>query len=79
MSAGNEMVAIPPGQVMLSDRRTQRSWSVRLAAYQLAAVPVAQARYVQVTGQRPSAAHGERLPVAGVSWWDRGRVLQRPV
>lgn len=60
MSAGEEMVAIPPGQVRLSDRRTQRSWSVKLGAYQLAALPVTQARYLQVTGQRPSAARGER-------------------
>jgi formylglycine-generating enzyme len=70
MGAGTEMIAIPPGQVTLSDRRTQRSWPVKLAAYQLAALPVTQTRYVQVTGQGPSAAHGERLPVAGVSWWD---------
>jgi formylglycine-generating enzyme len=70
MGAGTGMIAIPPGQVTLSDRRTQRSWSVKLAAYQLAAFPVTQTRYVQVTGQGPSAVHGERLPVAGVSWWD---------
>src|SRR5262245_7681044 len=70
MSTGNEMIAIPPGLVTLSDRRTQRSWSVTLAAYQLAAFPVTQARYVEVTGQRPNAAHGQRLPVESVSWWD---------
>ena len=64
------MTDIPPGQVTLTDRRTQRSWSVDLASYQLAAFPVTQARYAQVTGQRPGATHGDQLPVEGVSWWD---------
>ncbi len=71
--AGNEMIAIPPGQVMLSDRRTQRSWSVDLAPYELAAFSVTQALYAQITDQRPSAAHGGQLPVEGVSWWDAAR------
>src|SRR5688500_7248 len=70
---GNEMIAIPPGRVTLSDRRTQRSWSVELAPYQLAAFPVTQALYAQVTGRRPSAARGDRLPVECVSWWDAAR------
>jgi formylglycine-generating enzyme required for sulfatase activity len=68
--AGNEMVAVPPGQVMLSDRRTQRSWSVELAPYQLGAFEITQALYAQITGQRPGTARGDRLPVEGVSWWD---------
>jgi formylglycine-generating enzyme len=72
-SAENTMTAIPPGQVTLSDRRTQRTWSVDLASYQLAAFPVTQARYAQVTGQRPGATPGDRLPVEGVSWWDSVR------
>jgi sulfatase modifying factor 1 len=71
--AGYEMVAIPPGPVTLSDRRTQRSWSVELAPYQLAAFPITQARYAQVTGERPSTAQGDQLPVEGVSWLDAVR------
>ncbi|MFF5144808.1 formylglycine-generating enzyme family protein [Streptomyces sp. NPDC013157] len=70
---GNEMVAIPPGPVTLSDRRTQRSWSVEVSPYQLAAFPVTQALYAQVTGGRPSVAQGDRLPVESVSWWDAVR------
>ncbi|MDA8369718.1 MAG: SUMF1/EgtB/PvdO family nonheme iron enzyme [Nocardiopsaceae bacterium] len=70
VGAGNGMVAVPPGQVMLSDRRTQRRWPVELAPYQLTAFPVTQAQYAQVTGWRPSTAHGDRSPVEGVSWWD---------
>jgi formylglycine-generating enzyme len=72
-SAEIEMVAIPPGCVTLSDRRTQRSWSVEVAPYQMAAFPITQSRYAQVTGQRPSTAQGDRLPVEGVSWWDAVR------
>jgi formylglycine-generating enzyme required for sulfatase activity len=70
---GTEMITIPPGQVTLSDRRTQRSWSVELAPYRLAATPVTQALYTQITGRRPSAAPGDQLPVECVSWWDAVR------
>lgn len=64
------MVAVPPGRVMLSDRRTQSSWPAEVAPFQLAAFPVVQSWYAQVTGQRPSSAQGDRLPVEGVSWCD---------
>jgi formylglycine-generating enzyme required for sulfatase activity len=67
------MIAIPRGQVTLSDRRTQHRWLVELAPYQLAAFPITQARYAQVTGQRPSTAQGDQLPVEGVSWWEAVR------
>ena len=72
-SAANEMIAIAPGRVTLSDRRTRRSWPVELAPYRLAAFPVTQARYAQVTGQRPSTTQGDQLPVEGVSWLDAVR------
>ncbi|WP_261576095.1 formylglycine-generating enzyme family protein [Frankia gtarii] len=68
-----EMIAIPPGQVTLSDRRTRRRWSVDLASYRLAALPVTQAQYARITGQRPGSVQGDRLPVEGVSWWDAVR------
>jgi formylglycine-generating enzyme required for sulfatase activity len=67
------MIAVAPGQVTLSDRRTQRQWSVELEPYEIGAFPVTQARYALVTGEWPSAAHGARLPVEGVSWWDAVR------
>jgi len=67
------MIAIPPGQVTLSDRRTQRSWTVELAPYELAAFSITQARYAQVSGERPSIAQGDQLPVEGVSWLDAVR------
>lgn len=64
------MITVPSGRVTLSDRRSQRSWSVECASYQLAAFPMTQARYAQVTGERPSAARGDQFPVESVSWWD---------
>ncbi|MFI0901656.1 formylglycine-generating enzyme family protein [Streptomyces sp. NPDC020983] len=64
------MVAVPSGQVTLSDRRTQSSWPVEVAPFQMSAFPVTQSWYARVTGRRPSSAQGERLPVEGVSWWD---------
>nr|WSW64969.1 formylglycine-generating enzyme family protein [Streptomyces sp. NBC_00995] len=67
------MVDVPAGRVTLSDRRTQRSWAVDLAPFRLAAFPVTQAQYAQVTGERPSTAQGELLPVEGVSWLDAVR------
>ncbi|MFD9452634.1 formylglycine-generating enzyme family protein [Streptomyces sp. NPDC059985] len=72
-SAEPGMIAVPPGRVTLSDRRTSRSWAVDLAPYRIAALPVTQARYAEVTGLRPSAARGDRLPVESVSWWDAVR------
>jgi sulfatase modifying factor 1 len=67
------MVRVAPGSVTLSDRRTQRSWAVELAAYELAAHPVTQAQYERVTGERPCAVQGDRLPVESVSWLDAVR------
>ncbi|MFQ6326659.1 formylglycine-generating enzyme family protein [Nocardia sp. CWNU-33] len=67
------MVAIPAGRVTLSDRRTQRSWSVAVEPYSISRFPVTQSQYAHVTGQRPSAAHGDRMPVETVSWWDAVR------
>lgn len=67
------MIAIPPGRVTLSDRRTQRSWTVALPAYRISAIPVTQELYAAVTGERPSAARGDRLPVESVSWLDAVR------
>ncbi|MFC8664665.1 formylglycine-generating enzyme family protein [Streptomyces sp. NPDC057199] len=72
-STVNEMIAVPPGRVTLTDRRTQRSWPVELAPYRLGAFPVTQALYAQVTGARPSSTEGDRLPVESVSWWDAVR------
>ncbi|GAB2919096.1 formylglycine-generating enzyme family protein [Streptomyces mayteni] len=68
-----ELVPVPAGSVTLSDRRTERSWSVEVAAFGLSAFPVTQAHYARITGQRPSAEPGDALPVESVSWWDAVR------
>ncbi|MFJ8042575.1 formylglycine-generating enzyme family protein [Kitasatospora sp. NPDC096147] len=72
MDLGDEygLVEVPAGTVTLSDRRTQRSWDVGVASFALSAVPVTQESYARVTGLRPAAGVGERLPVEGVSWFD---------
>ncbi|MYU51743.1 MULTISPECIES: formylglycine-generating enzyme family protein [Streptomyces] len=70
---GDGTIAIPAGRVTLSDRRTRQSWPVDLAPYRLAAFPVTQAQFAEVTGERPSSARGDQLPVEGVSWWDAVR------
>jgi sulfatase modifying factor 1 len=69
----NDLTLLPPGRVTLSDRRTRRRWTVDLQPYQLGTFPVTQAQYADVTGERPSAAGGNSLPVEGVSWWDAVR------
>jgi formylglycine-generating enzyme required for sulfatase activity len=62
-----QMIALGPGDVTLTDRRTQCSWTVQVAPYLLAAVPVTQAQYADVTGQpraattcRSNASRGSR-------------------
>ncbi|MFD0020489.1 formylglycine-generating enzyme family protein [Streptomyces sp. NPDC058382] len=67
------MITVPAGPVTLSDRRTQRSWTVELTPYRLAASTVTQDLYARVTGEHPSTAQGDRLPVEGVSWLDAVR------
>ncbi|MDI9979189.1 MULTISPECIES: SUMF1/EgtB/PvdO family nonheme iron enzyme [Rhodococcus] len=64
------MIAVPAGQVTLSDRRTTRSWSVELNAFEIAVHPVTQGEYAEITGEWPGTTRGTRLPVDGVSWRD---------
>ncbi|MGW2813826.1 formylglycine-generating enzyme family protein [Streptomyces sp. NPDC001415] len=71
--AEEETIAVPPGRVTLSDRRTQRSWQVDVAAFHLGVHPVTQAEWERVCETRPSTAQGDRLPVEGVSWLDAVR------
>jgi sulfatase modifying factor 1 len=65
-----KMIAVPAGVVTLSDRRTSRSWHVDVGAFEIAATPVTQGEYAEITGEWPGATRGARLPVEGVSWWD---------
>mgnify|MGYP001359432735 CR=1 FL=1 len=71
------MIAVSPGRVTLSDRRTQRSWSVELAGYALGRYPVTRGLYAEVTAERPGGGEGtrggDRKPAESVSWWDAAR------
>ncbi|GHG05985.1 hypothetical protein GCM10017783_18170 [Deinococcus piscis] len=58
------------GPITLSDRRTQRRWTVDVAPFRLAPTPVTQADFWAVTGRQPSAQTGSLHPVEQVSWWD---------
>ncbi|WP_431729833.1 formylglycine-generating enzyme family protein [Verrucosispora sp. TAA-831] len=66
------MVNVPAGRVVLTDRRTQRSWPVDVGPYRLAAYPVTRAGYASVVGV-PCAAGERRRPMETVSWWDAVR------
>ncbi|MFJ8106003.1 formylglycine-generating enzyme family protein [Streptomyces sp. NPDC096132] len=68
-----EMTDVPPGRVILSDRRTRRTWAVEVAACRIGAHPVTRDLYARVAGPLPDIAGGDRLPVEGVSWWDAVR------
>ncbi|WP_238608493.1 SUMF1/EgtB/PvdO family nonheme iron enzyme [Amycolatopsis sp. Poz14] len=57
------MVPIPPGTVTLTDRRTERSWTVDVPAFELGAFPVTRAQY----------DGGDGLPAVEVSWLDAVR------
>ncbi|MFJ9840093.1 formylglycine-generating enzyme family protein [Kitasatospora sp. NPDC101155] len=59
------LIAVPPGRVTLSDRRTQRSWSVEVAPFELAPCPVTREQYEGVAGGR--------RPARSVSWLDAVR------
>ncbi|MFJ6616587.1 formylglycine-generating enzyme family protein [Kitasatospora sp. NPDC091335] len=56
------MITVPSGRVTLSDRRTQQSWAVDVASYELAACPVTREQY--------EGATGDRRPAHSVSWLD---------
>ncbi|MFE9249934.1 formylglycine-generating enzyme family protein [Streptomyces sp. NPDC007088] len=65
----HRMTDVPAGPVTLSDRRTQRGWTVDLAPFRLAAFPVTEELYAEVTGGRTTGpAPRGGLPVTGVSW-----------
>ncbi|MER6251424.1 SUMF1/EgtB/PvdO family nonheme iron enzyme [Streptomyces sp. NPDC001584] len=71
------MINVPGGHVTLSDRRTERTWTVEVAAFRLAAYPLTQAAYTQLTGTHTGSTQdgqgGGRLPAHSLSWWDAVR------
>ncbi|MFG2487954.1 formylglycine-generating enzyme family protein [Streptomyces virginiae] len=63
------MITVPGGQVTLTDRRTQHSWTVDVAPYLLAAHPLTQDAHARTTG----TPDGGRLPAHSLAWWDAVR------
>lgn len=64
------MVEIPQGSIELRDDRTKQKWTVEVASFLLAQLPVTQAEYFAITHESPSVFKGNTLPVETVSWKD---------
>ncbi len=65
------MVAIPPGDVTISDRRTQSCWSVQVEPYLLGARPITQGIYFAVAGSGAAgSSRTDQRPADSVSWFD---------
>ncbi|GGX85132.1 hypothetical protein GCM10010358_44010 [Streptomyces minutiscleroticus] len=73
MGADIGTVAVPPGRVTLSDRRTRRSWPVELGPYRLSAFQVTRGLYARITGGGTEPGGPCRAPASEVSWWDAVR------
>lgn len=56
MEPNLDLIPVPAGSITLSDRRTDRRWPVEVASFQLAAVPVTEALYADLTSQSPDRA-----------------------
>ncbi|MGC5330440.1 formylglycine-generating enzyme family protein [Micromonospora sp. DT62] len=66
MDLSLDLIPVPGGEVTLTDRRTERRWTVPVAAFRLALAPVTRAAYAMAGGS-PSGAN---LPAASISWWE---------
>ncbi|QNP75927.1 formylglycine-generating enzyme family protein [Streptomyces roseirectus] len=64
------MITVDAGEVVLNDRRTQSSWTVKLAPYALSRCAVTQAEYAALTG---TPLTEPLLPAVHVTWWDAVR------
>jgi sulfatase modifying factor 1 len=63
------MVAVPAGDVTITDRRTQSSWRVSVEPYLISAYPVTREAYFPAAGIQ-SDAQAPALPAETVSWFD---------
>jgi formylglycine-generating enzyme required for sulfatase activity len=64
------MVPVPTGPITLSDRRTERSWTVETGPFEIGRTSVTRLEYADCMGRHPPSSSEELLPVADVSWWD---------
>jgi len=63
-----QMVNIPPGEIILRDDRIKQKWRVEIEPFLLAPYPVTQELYSAVTQKNPSFFTGDKNPVESVSW-----------
>lgn len=64
------MIKVGGAEVRLNSGRNNGSWTTELPPYELAAHPVSQADYAELTGAPPSSSP---QPATDVSWWDAVR------
>jgi formylglycine-generating enzyme required for sulfatase activity len=72
-AAGERMVGIPAGEIVLRDEGTKTNWKVEVGAFRLAPFPVTRELYRAVRGEAPASSAGPRTPVTEVSWKDAVR------
>ncbi|MDQ2846409.1 MAG: formylglycine-generating enzyme family protein [Actinomycetota bacterium] len=63
-------VAVAGGDVTISDRRTQTSWSVHVEPFLLDPLPMTQATYTEIAGGFLGEPQAGQQPVRDVSWFD---------
>lgn len=66
-----DLLELPGGEIALLDEKTRRRWTVALAPFSLARVPVTEGLYARAAPER--SAPDPRLPATGVSWLDAVR------
>lgn len=78
---GEEMVAIPPGRILLRDEGSGVEWGVDIDAFRLAPVPVTREFHSAVLGVRPVDEDvdtaGPRTPITEIGWRDAVKFCNR--
>ncbi|WP_448617751.1 formylglycine-generating enzyme family protein [Geodermatophilus sp. URMC 65] len=69
----DDLVDIPPGEIVLRDEGTRTNWTVEVGAFRLARCPVTRELYVAARGGAPAGETEPRTPVTDVSWEDAVR------
>ncbi len=69
----DDLVDIPPGEIVLRDEGTRTNWTVEVGAFRLAPCPVTRELYVAARGGAPAGETEPRTPVTDVSWEDAVR------
>jgi formylglycine-generating enzyme required for sulfatase activity len=65
-----QQLEVEPGEVVLRDAGTRRSWRVELGRFGLARVPLTRGLYAALAGAEGVAAEERARPLTNVSWND---------